>query len=661
MFGFPPIKIRDDEADHIVCIQVHSTTHFSNRSADPGPSRRSLPSGRSSPLVPEQSLFTPPPPPRRRTRLFMDYLEVPSLPNGLTKADYQPMSHRSVMPLPGPTVTNIPKPSSLAESPLTNQRTLSPQKQKGKEREHDVVSPRKKYKRRAPAHGTDVTSNKLLDAFYEPTQIPLYQNDTYPLLTTLDLATNSRFQFAHAWRAHASRLREAELDWTFKFGILGRASIWARSVDTLSPRVPGTTGYVSIEQPRSWHLVPLEKSTERVPDEDTHATENDVVVDADTDTDDSYLLLPDNALPVPSVPVESALSDSSVSQAVSSTVVGTEPDLNQYFSELNDSPNKHDPSRHQLALSHTFCPNLLQSDSFGLGFPSLDVDPQVADTSGYERFLGVPPSPTTADMESSLAPGPTPNSPFEPASYFPASQSNVFAVDAPPAHIWTLEQGGGLLLDDNPPPSNDDPPSALGTINPSLLGLEQPRAEPKHTTPKRRSKLPEPVIYMRRPIDPSTLPLVSGKRSVQIKYRDPGGSPATPSTRTTSNEGSSNLVTNGIELSTSDTDEPTKRRSILSCKQREAQIASESDSDYIPETSQPKLKIKIKRPSQSTEAETVPTMSFCHQCRNTSLRPKMLCSNAIEGRVCGKRFCNRCILYRLVFHFIHLWSRSNLC
>ncbi|KAL4063741.1 hypothetical protein J3A83DRAFT_4104449 [Scleroderma citrinum] len=37
----------------------------------------------------------------------------------------------------------------------------------------------------------------------------------------------------------------------------------------------------------------------------------------------------------------------------------------------------------------------------------------------------------------------------------------------------------------------------------------------------------------------------------------------------------------------------------------------------------------------------------CHQCRNTTNRPKMQCSNDIgNGRTCGKRFCQRCIQRR---------------
>ncbi|KAG2074523.1 hypothetical protein BDR04DRAFT_1008079, partial [Suillus decipiens] len=39
--------------------------------------------------------------------------------------------------------------------------------------------------------------------------------------------------------------------------------------------------------------------------------------------------------------------------------------------------------------------------------------------------------------------------------------------------------------------------------------------------------------------------------------------------------------------------------------------------------------------------------TFCHQCRSTQSRPKMQCSKRRpDQQICGKRFCNRCILNR---------------
>ncbi|KAH0826383.1 hypothetical protein J3R83DRAFT_5348 [Lanmaoa asiatica] len=646
---------------------VPNSMHSSDQCRDPGPSRQPLSSRHSPPIASEQSLFTPPPPPRRRTRVFIDYLAVPPFPKGSTKADYQPISGHFVVPPPEPTVTNTLKTFSLAETSVTEECTPSLQKWKGKEREHDVVSPRKKYKRRAPPNRADAAPSTILDAFYEPTMIPLQDVDTYPPLTNMDLATNTRFQFAHAWRGHAARLREAELDWVLKFRLLGKACIWVRSVDTSSPRIPGTAGCVSSEQLRSWELVlpdssPQEKS---VSDELDHATESHSVIDVDA----NFSPLPDDALPTSSVVFDPALSNSTLSQGFSSTTVDMEHDMNQYFNGLSDSPNKHGLPRQHLSPMHTFRPRLLQSaghaqmNSLGSGFPSLDLDPRLADTGGHECFLGVPPSPTTADMESTIAPRLTPDSPFEPMNYT-ASPTDIFGGEALPAHTWLFEQADGLLPVNDSPPTNHVPSAALGTINPSLLGPGQSSLAPKDTTPKRRSKLPEPVIYIRRPIDSSTLPLVSGKRPVQIKYRDSGGPPSTPSTQSRSKEASLNVVEHPIELPTNDRDDSprAKRRSAPSRKLREYHATSESDSDFIPETSKSESKIKIKikpKPKRSgvrdnglvteghgTEAGTVPTVSFCHQCRHSSERPKMLCSNTVEGRVCGKRFCDRCILYR---------------
>lgn len=638
----------------VVRIQVPDRTSVT----DPGPSRRISSSGRSSPIVQEQSLFTPPPPSRRRTRQFLHYLAVPPFPKGLTRADYQPMFDRTVVPLPTPKATNALKDPSPAEPSVTKECT--PQKRMSKERELDVVSSPKKSEQPS-ASGTDVVPSALLDAFYEHTAIPLYDDDTYPPLTTLDLATNSRFQFAHAWRAHASKLQEVEIDWMFKFGLLGQACVWAQSVTAPSPRVPGTAGYVTSEELRSWELVlpedsPEGKSTKGVSGGQAQKTGSPAVSDVDT----YDLLLPDDPLPGPSAPLP---TNSTASHSPS--VVDMERDMHQYLNGLGDSPAKHVPPRHQHGPTHIFRPHLLQSagriqtNSLGLAFPSSSLDPRLADTGDHECFLGVPPSPPLADIEPPTAPGPISDSFFASANDFHPSSSNI--LEASPPDAWSFVQGGALPRDNYSPPNSHVMPPALGTIDPSLLGAEQsqtPARVPKDSTPKRRSKLPEPVIYIRRPIDSSNLPLLSGKRPVQIKYRDSRDSPATPSTQTGSNQ-PSDLAGDHVEQPKNDADDPprAKRRSAPSRKLREYHTASGSESDYMPETSAPKIKLKLKRPSLrdkesdveygNVEAKTT-AMSYCHQCRNKSARPKMLCSNMIHDRVCGKRFCNRCILYRCV-------------
>lgn len=548
----------------------------------------------------------------------------------------------------------MPNPVFLDDSQAARKHTHSPQRRRGKERDRNVISYNRKHKSRVPVIGADVTPSMLLDVFYEPREVPLYDDDTYPPLTTWDLATNTRFQFAHAWRAHASKLRED--DWTLNPRLLGKASIWARSSNTSSPRIFGTTGHVSIGHLRPWELALPKKSMEHASDGQAHERETRAGVDVS-----SKHVLPDDTLPV--------VAGSALSQPFSSVVVDTENDMNQYFNGLDDSPNKHIPSRQQLAPTHAFRSHLLHSagraeiNSFDFGFPSLALDSRLADISGQEYFLGAPPGPTTADINLPLASGPTSDPTFGPANYITPSPSNAFATDGPLADVWSFDQGEPL--DDKSHPGNDAPPTVPGTINPSLLGPEQPEihsVEPK-STQKRRSKLPEPVIYIRRPINSSALPVIAGKRPVQIKYRDPGVSSASPSTRKQSNESSPNPTENPTEPSTSDLDEPlpVKRRPAPSRKLRKAHTASESDSDFIPCTSQSKIKLKIKRTSigdkeaisqcGDAEDEAVPTMSYCHQCRNKSMRPKMLCSNVVEDRVCGKRFCNRCVLFRLVSSF----------
>ncbi|KAG9311191.1 hypothetical protein JVU11DRAFT_8266 [Chiua virens] len=584
----------------------------------------------------------------------MNYLAVPSFPKGLNKADYQPMSEYLGIPLPP---SSVPNHNPRPESPAIEQQIHS---SKGKERERSVPCSHTQDEQPTPPDAAkEADLCVVLDVFDEPTVLSIEDDGTYPPLTPLDLGINTRFYFIHAWRSNASRLQIDEPDWPLK--ILGKPSIWAMPVVPPAPRSPETTGYVTSEQLRSWELVPSEGSHEKQTKDFLEEQTESHTIDAD------HLPLPDGCLPVPNA-ADPPSSSPTVSQGLLSTAVDMVHDMNQYFDGLGDSPRKQLPLRQQLGLTHTFRPHLLQSmgharmNAFGLDFPPLELEPRLADAGGNECFLGVPPSPTTEDIGPSIATQST-DSPFEPASYFPASPSNAFPREAP-AGAWGFEQGAGPLPDSDLLPSDQVSPVVSGTIDPSLLGLEKQPQTPlvvrKDATPKKRSRLPEPVIYVRRPMDPSSLPLLPGKRSVQIKYRDAEGSSMTPSTRARSNEMPLNAVDSPAEASTNDGDDlpRVKRRSLPSRKVVQAQAASESNSDYIPEASTSKSnKSKPKRPRgkdkesvsdiEDQETETAPTKTYCHQCRNKTARPKMMCSNVTNiGNICGKRFCNRCILYR---------------
>jgi len=49
-----------------------------------------------------------------------------------------------------------------------------------------------------------------------------------------------------------------------------------------------------------------------------------------------------------------------------------------------------------------------------------------------------------------------------------------------------------------------------------------------------------------------------------------------------------------------------------------------------------------------SESESEPERIWCHQCRWWVTKPKMECSKRREGQICGKMFCDRCIIQRSV-------------
>ncbi|KAF8837580.1 hypothetical protein BDN67DRAFT_909024 [Paxillus ammoniavirescens] len=111
-----------------------------------------------------------------------------------------------------------------------------------------------------------------------------------------------------------------------------------------------------------------------------------------------------------------------------------------------------------------------------------------------------------------------------------------------------------------------------------------------------------------------------------------------------------------------------------------SRVDSESDSSFAPprvsrspsvsvppETDKPKpkpkpkLKLKLKSSRPGGNQEIVAEETFCHQCRSTNPRPKMRCSNKVQGYVCGKRFCNRCILNRYPDITFDQFSAGFMC
>ncbi|KAF9218474.1 hypothetical protein BS17DRAFT_883427, partial [Gyrodon lividus] len=663
-----------------------SNAHPSDKHADPGPSRHHRFTHSSPPIGENRSLFTPPPVPKRRRRVFMDHIAVPSFSKGVTKADYEPMAF-AMSPTEAPISHAVEYPSlaDALRSAFTQIRapatvSVSPDKRKGKERECEDVaflsSPaRKKYKPRAPATfgaGFDTTPSTLLDAFYAHAMVPLGDVDLEPPLTRTDLATNTRFQFAHTWRKHTSTLQGAELEWITRFKVLGRACTMAGPSRVSLPPIPGTAGYVMNQELRAWELVPPESSprkrsnnekgrTTEAAAEPANAKKRASASDVDTDP-------PDVAPPPPKLVHDPELSNSTILQEGDGARVDVDMDvdMNQYFNGLGDSPNKSvvSPAQH-LIPTHTSRPHLLQFtgqvqlNSHVSGLP-LSVDTVLAQKDGSEYFFGMPPSPTAVELEPHPLLTSLPPSPFQADDHLVSQEDNFFVVQSGSSvHTspWSLREGGDLSKSSDSPttPRNDASPIALSTIDPSLLCGEQlPAAQPKVATPKSRPRLPEPIIYIRRPMDSSSLPLFSGKRPVQIKFRN-----LPPTTNDIENDDEPISQT---QTGSKGKNDSTPSSHVQNDVERSASVAEEDNTRTSslpkrplapPETVKPKPKPKLAlKPSRTTRKaiadsqELAPERTFCHQCRNTNVRPKMQCSNTVQDHVCGKRFCNRCILNR---------------
>ncbi|KAG1814675.1 uncharacterized protein BJ212DRAFT_1361308 [Suillus subaureus] len=341
-------------------------------------------------------------------------------------------------------------------------------------------------------------------------------------------------------------------------------------------------------------------------------------------------------------------------------------EMDQYLNDLSDSPAK----TYLPGIEHT---RSAPSSFIGFLHNTTRLPPDAASVTrenGEDSFFGVPPSPRLASESPSL------HLTDAYATNSSHSLDGSFDLVLPEDGQWSLSptiERKSISTD------SLSPSDSAGTIDPSLLGGSEP---PLPSTGARSSKpLPSgPIIYVRRPPGVSAsqeAPALSDKtpgksrRNVQIKYRTSKSASVTDEGDETSSarkmdDGEVKDDGGWTAETVSAPPVPPGARPSLKIRIRRPDIRASSDGSFVPSkasssasspvfaTPFPETKLsKVHAPpppAQTTpqddgEPEVVST--FCHQCRSTQTRPKMQCSKRRpDQQICGKRFCNRCILNR---------------
>ncbi|KAH7890317.1 hypothetical protein F5I97DRAFT_1971899 [Phlebopus sp. FC_14] len=650
----------EDEAAVNEMLRDGGSRHVTKQN-NPSTSRGRSPSSPS--LAGDRFLFTPLPP-RRRRRMLMDYVAVPSLQNGLTKDDYHPMPEARVA-LP------IQTPGKRSSFDHDDMPFIPSEKRKWKERERDTVSSpaalvrRKRKRRPTTTFGVDIdtSSNALLDAYYAHTALPIGDVNVYPPLSLPSFVADTRFAFAHAWRKNAARL----------------------------PLTRKASGDVASEEKPTWELVsgPHKITGTRCISGATAGTAQmqdqiSIMEDAGHEPHASTA----NPL-APSCDQKTSALPTLPDDQGPAVDIDADVDMDEYFNDLGDSPSK-TSQRDISSPTQSFHPmiHLTGPSLFNTHTSSFSSDPVLsAQREGRDSFLGLPPSPSAAETVHPQDTDPFVPPPLQPEDCVIGDDNFTHVHSGSPTHTntWSLNETGSLQQDGDSlttPPTGESASIAFSTINPSLLGGEQiPEPVCKPAIAEPQSKLPEPIVYIRRPLHSSGLSVATGgKRAVQIKYRDQD-LPATTEnvedrvTPVTASKGKGKKKERTpADLIRSDAKESVdvvetqavgssqeKRTRLPSYKIRISKTSITSvESDSVPSPASERLsaslppsntdqpKVKLKQPRKTADVEEIAVENtFCHQCRNTTTRPKMQCSNKLrDGRVCGKRFCQRCILRR---------------
>ncbi|OJA10717.1 hypothetical protein AZE42_04276 [Rhizopogon vesiculosus] len=654
------ISSDSDNVDHANNDEEMAVDHMLTKrvSISPEPSSSPVPSLPSS-FDMTDPLFTPPPSRKCRRRVILDHVSVPPFPKGLTTANYKPSSNvSSRAPQQGVEYPSVG--DALAAAFAQNDRSPSPSlDRKGKRRARETtptapVTPKRKSKHFA--EGVSTAPTTILNAHYPPIELEI--PDFVPYFDTTWHRNTYWIERIRLKRYH-TELQRGLPELVAQMKSLGGPGNEQKGGPIL-PRVFAPLferrADIAASLAAQWEYAASPEHIRRGKSTKISETQN-------TPSSSNYD-------PPSPVFANDNISVSHFTVLEESQPLDLSMEMDQYFNDFGNSPARTAPNAY-CSTSHL--------NSFLHDTTQLPPDVALGERDhAADGFLGIPPSPR---HEHNLP------SPMQSTDPYLIDHSRT--LDGSFKHVFP-EDGTWSRLPDvleqevvSPAVS---PPDSTGTIDPSLLSGNEPppKPSPSPTLPiLKKKRTMGPIIYVRRPpgVSASQDAPAQGKArgNVQIKYRMSGSASPMDEDDVVPNEDDEDDAGRTAESVTAPPAHPGARPN-LKIRIRRSGTRASSDGSFVP--SQPSTSAspvvpnmplpEIRRPKVQEPAPTleekddsgVLKKSFCHQCRNTTKRPKMRCSKRHPGpgrQTCGKLFCNRCILNRYPEHTFVRLSKTFVC
>ncbi|KAG2367617.1 hypothetical protein BDR07DRAFT_254361 [Suillus spraguei] len=627
-------------------------------------SSNSAHSSRSSSPEMGDSLFTPPPSRKPRRRLVLDCVSVPPFPKAMIRAEYDALNASTEKPQQGvehPSVSH-----ALAAAFALNDRPPSPYLSvKGKEREHGRPPPaparsKRKLKSRPRKFGEDVSTvpAQILDAQYPALELDIHELPHFVPHHDSILQSSTYYIFKKRVQRLHAQLHEGLPEWIAEM----RGPTVPDDQKKGEPIFPRVLAPLFQERPDiEAALAPYFGGVSPKSSSRQSIIRNNLEAQNVPSSSKSKSEFADTILPTQDPSFSNTLHDiSHYTVLEEDQILDFSTEMDQYLNDLGDSPAKTYPPGIKPTRS---APNSF----IGFLHNTTQLPPDAASVTredAGDSFFGLPPSPRLVSESPSL----------QLTDVYATNSSHSldasFDFVLPEDGQWSLSP---TIKGKSISPDSLSPSDSVGTIDPSLLSGSEP-------TGARKSKPPPtgPIIYVRRPPGVSAsqeAPVFSDKvpgksrRNVQIKYRisesasftDEGDASSSASKLEVKDDGGSTA-----EAVSTASAQPGAQPN-LKIRIRRPGTRAGSDGSFVqskasssaspsvfvtplPETKLSKVHappLAQATPQDDGEPEVVKT--FCHQCRSTQSRPKMQCSKRRPDRqICGKRFCNRCILNRSV-------------